>query len=83
MSVVMLLLFAGAVFAALPEVVQQKAWRGTVKKANTKVIPAVPKFQSDRMIVSGNKKVMFENNGTVVILIFVLLLPNLFNFSSC
>jgi len=78
----MLLLLAGAVFAALPEVVQQKAWRGTVKKANTKVIPAVPKFQSDKMIVSGNKKLTFENDGTITVSNSSYVLATIIPFSA-
>ena len=65
LSMAMLLLVAGVASAALPEAVQQKAWRGSTKKNNSKVIPAVPEFKSDKMIVSGNKKVVFENSGII------------------
>ena len=65
LSMAMFLLVAGVASAALPEAVQQKAWRGSTKKTNSKVIPAVPEFKSDKMIVSGNKKVVFENSGII------------------
>lgn len=61
-----LLLFA-EMLPALPEAVPQKAWRKTGKTANSKVISATPEIKSDKMIVSGNKKLTFDNSGKITL----------------
>ena len=60
------LFLAGAV-SAFPEVIRQKAWRGAAKNANKTVIAAVPEIKSERMIVSGNKKLSMESDGTITL----------------
>ena len=65
LAIPMLLVFA--VSAALPEVVQQKAWRAAKSGGSKQAVAAVPKMLNDKMIVSGNKKLAIESDGTLVL----------------
>ena len=61
------LLLAGVASASLPEAVQQKAWRNAKKSVNQKVIAARPEIKSAKLIVSGNKKLSLEADGTITL----------------
>ena len=76
------LLLAGVASAALPEAAQQKAWRNAKKSVNQKVIAARPEIKSAKLIVSGNKKLSLEADGTVTLSNSSAMLAKIFPFSS-
>ena len=77
-----MLLSCAASASSLPRAAAQKAWRGTAKKADTKVVAAVPEIHSERMIVSGNKKLSLESDGKIVLSNSSSVLASIFPYSA-
>ena len=76
------LLLAGVASASLPEAVQQKAWRNAKKSVNQTVIAARPEIKSEKLIVSGNKKLSLEADGTITLSNSSAMLAKIYPFSA-